>query len=82
MTNFDRQISLETKMYKHKTFGKEEMCNYCWAKCKGCIHQYRTQQLACVKAECRMTKIPFRLREMIYSPSRQGFYYGFKGDEL
>ena len=80
MNNKDRQIYLETKMYKRNSFGKEPYCRKCWAKtytgCMGAI--YRSSQLSCVKAECRLNGCPFELREIIEPPSALYSTYGFK----
>lgn len=62
MTNRDRQITLETRMYRKKSFGKEKYCNHCWA-CEyheNCIAQsvQRSAQRLCVKAENRMKGKP------------------------
>ena len=78
MNNKDRQVTLETRMYRNKTFGKENFCNKCWAKSKGCIatSPMRSKQLLCVKAECRVLNIQFNLREVICAPSRSWKTYG------
>ena len=62
MTNRDRQITLETRMYRKKSFGKEKYCNHCWV-CEyheNCIAQsvHRSAQRLCVKAENRMKGKP------------------------
>ena len=83
MNNKDRQLTLDTKMYRNKSYGKEPYCGHCWAKCKGCIagSAYRSTQLQCVKAECRMKGIPFNLREIIYPISYSGYHYGLTLEE-
>jgi hypothetical protein len=83
MNNKDRQIVLETRMYRHKTYGKEDFCSKCWAKCNGCIAstKYRAHNLLCVKAECRLKQIPFNLRECVYARSKSNYIYGLKKGE-
>jgi hypothetical protein len=65
MTNTERQLTLDTKMYRKKSYGKEDYCAYCFAKdCikGGCIvkSKHRSKSMLCVKAECRMNGTPFR----------------------
>lgn len=79
MTNFDRQLTLDTRMYRNKTFGKEAYCNYCWAKTySGCFAGglQRSKQFMCVKAECRANKDLFKspLYEMMAEPNRKRHY--------
>lgn len=83
MNNKDRQLILETRMYRRKTYGKEAFCSKCWAKYNGCIAtgKQRYAQLLCCKAECRMNKIPFSLRECLCAPSKQSYIYGLKKKE-
>lgn len=83
MNNNDRQLKLETQMYRRKTFGKETYCSHCWAKCNGCIMnaKQRSIQQACVRAECRETNIPFKIREFINPPSNKYRMYGLKKGE-
>ena len=58
MTDVQRQLALDTKMYsKGKTFGQEYFCKFCFA----CYHSLkciadpkcRSEGMLCVKAECR-----------------------------
>ena len=82
MNNKDRQLVLDTKMYKYQTFGKEPYCKFCWANSHtACIMEsdYRSSGLNCVKAECRMLKLPFRLREIVEPPSDKYRMYGCGG---
>lgn len=58
MTNAERQLTLETMMYKNgKTFGREKFCKQCWACYHGreCIAAsgMRSTQILCVKAKDR-----------------------------
>lgn len=59
MTKEERQIKLETKMYRKKSFGQEDICAKCWAcfHYKSCIAlpKIRSKQCLCVKAEIRLT---------------------------
>ena len=79
MTNVERQLTLDTKMYRKKSFGSEDYCAYCFAKdCikGGCIavSKHRSKSCLCVKAECRMLGSPFRtnLQELVkYSGKRK-----------
>lgn len=87
MNNKDRQLVLETKMYRTKTFGKQKYCTKCFAKLyDGCLVTglQRSKQLLCCKAECRVTKTPFELREMIERPSsaRRRNTYGLTKFEI
>ena len=72
MTNKERQLTLDTKMYRKKSYGFEDYCSHCWAKdCikGGCIAvpKNRSKSCLCVKAECRMIRTPYRtnLQELI-----------------
>lgn len=58
MTIKERQIKLETRMYRHKSFGREDFCILCFA-CKyhiDCIANGKTRstQNLCAKAESRL----------------------------
>lgn len=81
MTNVDRQLTLDTQMYRKKSFGSEDYCSYCWAKdCikGGCIapSKYRSKSFLCVKAECRMRGMPFRtnLQELVKYAGKKKSY--------
>lgn len=88
MKNADRQLVLNTRMYRNNTYGKEAYCEFCWAKCNGCIAtgKARSKQMLCVKAYDRMKgqHTPTRLEEAIrYAGERQRHYlmYGLKKEE-
>lgn len=50
-----RQITLETKMYRDNSFGKADICNKCWASTHiSCIADNRSIQCLCAKAEARL----------------------------
>lgn len=62
MTERERQITLETRMYRKKSFGQEKYCRHCWA-CeyhRNCIAlpTQRGRKQLCVKAENRMKGKP------------------------
>lgn len=85
MNNKDRQLYLDTKMYRSKTFGKQPFCAKCWAKLhNGCLvnGQMRSINLLCCKAECRLNGVSFQLREVVCPPSKPGVLYGLKSEDL
>jgi hypothetical protein len=59
VTKEERQITLQTRMYRKKSFGKENYCTRCWAcyHYESCIAdaKIRSVQCLCVKAEERLT---------------------------
>jgi hypothetical protein len=81
MRNADRQLTLDTNMYRKKSFGKEDYCAYCFAKdCikGGCIAEsrHRSKSCLCVKAECRMNGMPFKtaLQELLQDAGKKKSY--------
>lgn len=60
MTIEERQLTLETRLYRKKSFGKENFCDYCFARSNTCIasSKERSCQYLCAKAETRMNSKP------------------------
>lgn len=62
MTKAERQLQIGARMYKHKAWGRENICRYCWA----CYHyrkciagaKDRTEKCLCVAAETRSFGFP------------------------
>lgn len=79
MKNTDRQLVLNTRMHRNRSFGKEPYCSHCWAKCNGCLAtgKARSKQILCVKAYDRMKgqPTPTPLEELIrYAGERERHY--------
>lgn len=84
MTVQDRQITLETRMYRKKSFGREKFCGHCWA-CeyhKNCIAYppQRSVRQFCAKAENRMKGKPTdtELAEVLKNSDKRKRYYLFQ----
>lgn len=90
MTNIDRQLILDTRMYRRgKNYGQEKYCKYCWACYYGnnCIAKpvVRSTQLLCVKAESRAGLRHFKssFEELLQQDIRKRNYvYGLKKSDL
>jgi DNA invertase Pin-like site-specific DNA recombinase len=75
MTREERQLQLDTKMYKKKSFGTESFCNYCWAcyqhvKCIADPRE-RSTGLHCAKAEERIQKTVHTKKKGVYAVTEE-----------
>ena len=61
MTKAERQLTLETRMYRNKTFGKMPICKHCFACAfTHCISSSKSRMIGglCAEAEARMIGRP------------------------
>lgn len=75
MTREERQLQLDTKMYKKKSFGTENFCNYCWACYQHvkCIADSRKRSNGnhCAKAEERMKKKFYTKKKGVFAVTEE-----------
>ena len=81
MTNAQRQLALDTRMYINgKSYGKEKYCKHCFACYHGvkCIADgaVRSTQVLCVKAKDRMNGVhtPTEYEEFLMQRKRRKEY--------
>lgn len=70
MTITERQLTLETRMYRNKSFGCNKICKACFASTHvSCIATTtRSKQCLCAKAEARIYGPRFGEKNKKYKP--------------